>query len=160
MRTLVFDPGGQPGVRAALNVTVEPGKYERKNANPYTGRAAFGRLVSGQEAELLEITFEAMVSAETYEKLRGLHGLAAEQIDKGLVPEIIMYDLWEKHVELQAQTRAHVPGTVPLSSPDLSSYFLVRAGYFQMETLTYGNCPVVRGTFTESFKIRYEDLYL
>jgi hypothetical protein len=158
-RTLIFDPGGELGVRDPLNVTVEPISYKRSNKPPFTGRADFGRLVSGEESELVEIKFEAMVSDEDYAKLLGLHNHAAKQIDIGRIPEIVMYDLWEPWVELSAQTRAHVPGSDVTSSPDFSSYFLVRAGIFQMEVKTYSSCPVIEGTFTESFKVRYEDVY-
>lgn len=159
MRYLVLDIGGQPGVRAGVNITIEPTKYSRVTAKPFTGRADFGRLISGQESELAEITFEAMVSGEEHKKLTALHNLASQQIDKGLIPEIVLYDFWEEFSELGAQTRAHVPGTTPFSSADFSSYFVVRAGYFQMRTITYSNCPVVECTFTESFKVLYETLY-
>jgi len=158
-RTVIFDPGGQRDVRAGINVTVEPTGYERRNKQPYTGRAAFGRLISGQDSELTEIQMQAMVSIENYRKLQALHNFASQAIDIGQIPEVIMYDLWEPFTELQSQTRAHIPETSVISTPEYSEYWVMRAGIFQMDTITYSNCPVVKITFAESFKITYDMVY-
>jgi hypothetical protein len=164
--SFIIDPGGLPGVRPGINLQVFPDGNVPLTLNTSesdsSSRSANGRLLSGGYSEFYSFSFEAMVTAAEYQKLKALYRWSLSRREQSLSFEIVIYQLAEPFTELSAtRTRYKVPGTNVISQVALDGspvvyewcYWIALQGMLKVTGEQVGECYRCKFDFVEGSKL-------
>ena len=131
-RYLLLDPQGLRLVlRPEHPITLEVGPTGS------AGVTSRGRSISGASETRYSFGFTCTLSeAETH----ALLALAQARAAEGLVNEVVVYHLWDRHTDLGSQTREAVPDLSITNEGGLVKYYPVIQGDISVSASLVGHC--------------------